>query len=110
MGTTSSTALSMDETGNGNVTSTEADNKVTVYFALDSNNNDTPDIYEATIHYQVEGGTWIAVTDDTDLPDASTPKIVIVPLKKWSDETKAWENRTEAEINDERAVPPECCR
>ena len=96
------------ENKDGVVTKDSVKNVVNVYFALDTNENTTPDIYEATIHYQVEGGTWTAVTEDATEEDhavAIAPKTVIVTLKKWSDETKVWEDRTEAEINADRAVP-----
>ena len=95
-------------TGNGVVTDTADNNVVDVYFALDANDNDTPDIYEATIIYQVEGGTWTAVAEgatEEDQAAAIAPQTVVVPLKKWNDETKAWEDRTEAEINADRAIP-----
>lgn len=66
---------------------TESANIVNIYYGLDEiGNPGMPDKYEATIIYQIEGGTW---TDET-VADVSADRTEYVPMSEWSHDDQTW--------------------
>lgn len=82
----------MENTATGKVVAGDVSaNTVKIYYLPDTTGTKTPDAYEATVIYQISGGTWNGETDEAK---KGADRTVYVPMSTWDETNQKWVPKT----------------